>query len=159
MAPPGERRARGRRQVVPVLGEELERRALRSVANLTASASPVILRQINPRNQPHPVQVAVIRPVNLAGYVTDTTGATPVVSFHVVDQNGRDMPSGTIAPQFARASTPGPGGDFFFSRRFGLNRSRLPGQAVRQFTVFVTAQDGQGSSTIAITVTTPPHRR
>jgi hypothetical protein len=156
---PGEHRPRGRHQATPVLGEELERRALRSVVNLTASVSPAVLRQINPMNQPHAVQVAVIRPVTLAGYVTETTGVIPVVSFRVVDQNGRHMPSGTIAPQFVPANTAGPPNLFFFSFRFGLNRSRLPGQAARQYTVLVTAQDPQSTSTIAIPVTTPPQRR
>jgi hypothetical protein len=150
---------RDRHQVAPVLSEELERRALLSVVNLTASVSPMIIRQINPMNQPHAVQVAVIRPVTLAGYVTETTGALPKIRFQVVDQNGRHMPSGAITPQFVAASTPGPPNLFFFSFRFGLNRSRPPGQPAREYTVFVTAQDPQGSSTIAIPVTTPSHRR
>jgi len=156
---PGGYRSRGRHQAVPVLGEGLERRALRSVVDLTAHVSPVVLRQISPRNQPHAVQVAVIRPVTLAGYVTDTSSVIPVVSFRVVDANGRHMPSGTIVPQFVAASTPGPPNRFFFSTRFGLNRSHLPGAVDgRQYTVFVTAQDPQNSSTIAIPVSTPPHR-
>ena len=61
---------------VPVLGDRLECRALLSVANLTANVSPMVLRQINPMNQPHSVQVAVIRPVTLAGYVTDAWQVT-----------------------------------------------------------------------------------
>jgi hypothetical protein len=139
--------------------ETLEGRALCAVSNLTASVSPTILRQINPRNQPHAVQVAVIRPVTLAGYVTDDTGAIPSVSFHVLDQNGRDMPSGRITPQFVKSSTPGPPNLFFFSKRFGLNRTRLAGdQEGRRYTVLVTAQDAQNSLTIAIPVTTPPAR-
>jgi len=158
-SPPGAQRTRGRHQAVPVLGEGLERRALRSVVDLTAHVSPVVLRQISPRNQPHAVQVSLIRPVTLAGYVTDTSSVIPAVSFRVVDQNGRDMPSGTIVPQFVAASTPGPPNLFFFSTRFGLNRSHLPGEVDgRRYTVYVTAQDPQTSSTIAIPVTTPPHR-
>jgi hypothetical protein len=156
---PGEQRPRRRHRAVPVLDERLERRALLSVVDLTAHVSPMVLRQINPRNQPHAVQVAVIRPVTLAGYVTETTGVIPVISFRVIDQNGRHMPSGTITPQFVPAHTPGPPNLFFFSMRFGLNRSRLPGQDVRQYTVEVTAQDAQNASTIAISVATPPHRR
>jgi hypothetical protein len=149
------RRTRGRHQVAPVLGEVLERRALQSVADLTAAVSPAIPRQISPRNQPHAVQVSVFRPVTLAGYVTETAGNIPVVSFHVVDQNGRHMPSGTIVPQFVAASTPGPPNLYFFSTRFGLNLSRGPGEVHgRHYTVFVTAQDAQNNSTIAIPVTT-----
>jgi hypothetical protein len=155
-----EQRSRGRRQAVPVLVERLEGRALCSVVNLTANISPMIIRPINPRNQPHAVQVSVFRPVTLAGYVTETSGAIPTVSFRVVDQNGRHMPSGTIVPQFVAATTPGPPNLFFFSKRFGLNLSHLPGEVNgRHYTVYVTAQDPQSSSTIAIPVTTPPVRR
>ncbi len=57
------------------------------------------------------------------------------------------------------ATTPGPPNLFFFSKRFGLNRFRLPGDSDgRHYTVLVTAQDSQSSSTIAIPVSTPPAR-
>jgi hypothetical protein len=149
-----------RRLAVPVLGDRLECRALLSVVNLTANVSPTVLRQINPMNQPHSVQVAVIRPVTLAGYVTETTGVTPAVSFRVADTSGRHMPLGTIKPQIVQAMTPGPPNLFFFSMRFGLNRSHLPGNGNgRQYTVFVTAMDPDNTSTIAIPVGTPQHRR
>ncbi len=152
---PGARDTRGRHHAVPMLGDGLERRVLRSVVDLTAAVSPMVPRQISPRNQPHAVQVSVFRPVTLAGYVTETTGVIPVISFRVVDQNGRHMPSGTIVPQFVAASTPGPPNLFFFTTRFGLNLSRGPGEVDgRHYTVFVTAQDPQNSSTIAIPVTT-----
>jgi hypothetical protein len=106
-------------------------------------------------NQPHAVQVAVIRPVTLAGYVTDNTGGIPSVSFRVIDQNGRDMPSGPLTLEF-----PGQPHLFFFSKRFGLNRTRLPGDSAgRMYTVLVTATDGPNSFTKAIPVSTPPARR
>ena len=65
-----------------------------AIVGLSATASPVVLRQINPMNQPHAVQVAVIRPVTLAGSVTVTGQDVPVVSFRVVDEYGRDQPNG-----------------------------------------------------------------
>jgi hypothetical protein len=141
--------------------EPLEERQLAAVTNLTASASPVILRQINPMNQPHAVQVAVIRPVTLSGYVTETTGGViPAVSFHVIDQKGRDMPSGPLTPQFAKTNAAVPPNLFFFTRRFGLNRTPVPGDLhQRHYTVVVTAQDAQNSLTIDIPVTTPPRGR
>ena len=108
-AQPGNRAPRGSRTL--------------TILGLTAQASPAILRQINPMNQPHAVQVAVIRPVTLAGYVSDNSNVTPTVSFQVIDQNGRHMPSGTITPQVVAP------GVFFFSTRFGLNRTRLPATA------------------------------
>jgi hypothetical protein len=146
-----------KRRRFPIGFTPLERRELCAVSNLTASVSPVVLRQINPRNQPHAVQVAVIRPVTLAGYVTESAGTIPAVSFEVIDQNGRDMPSGSITPQFVKAPTPGPPNLFFFSMRFGLNRTRLPGdQEGRRYTVLITARDAQNSLTVAIPVTTPP---
>jgi hypothetical protein len=135
----------------------LECRALCSVSNLTFSVSPMILRQINPMNQPHAVQVAVIRPVTLSGYVTESTGSIPTVTFHVIDQNGRDMPSGPITPEFVKSTTPGPPNLFFFSRRFGLNRTRLAGDREgRRYEVVVTASDAQNSLSKVVLVITPP---
>jgi hypothetical protein len=157
---PGGSSSRIKRAFTRIGGEALEPRALCSVSNLTANVSPAILRQINPMNQPHAVQVAIIRPVTLAGYVTESADTTPTVRFQVIDQNGRFMPSGQITPQFVKSSTPGPPNLFFFSKRFGLNRFRLPGDTEgRRYTVLVTAQDPQNSLTIAIPVTTPPVRR
>jgi hypothetical protein len=141
----------GPRQVVtPGPVEGLERRGLLSIVGLTANASPMILRQINPMNQPHAVQVARIRPVTLAGYVAEDSNVVPTVSFRVVDEYGRDQPSGVLPPQPAKP------GVFFFSTRIGLDRTHRPGDRDgRQYTVFVTAQDPQGTRTIAIAVTTP----
>jgi hypothetical protein len=150
---------RARRPVTPQPGERLEPRVVCSVSSLTASVSPRILRQINPMNQPHSVQVAVIRPVTLAGYVTESTGGIiPQVSFRVVDSSGRHMPSRMLAPQFVMMTTPGPPNLFFFEARFGLNRTRPPGERQRRYTVLVTAQDPQSQVTVAIPVTTPPAR-
>jgi hypothetical protein len=156
-----------KRPFSPVGGETLEGRTLCSVSNLTASASPTLVltasasptlvNQLNPRDQPHAVQVAVIRPVTIAGYVTDNTGATPAVSFRVIDQNGRHMPSGPIRTEFVRPSPPGPGNLFFFSKRIGLNRTRLPGDSAgRKYTILVTAQDAQNTVTVAIPASTAP---
>jgi hypothetical protein len=151
--------AGSQRPFSPAGGEALEERALCSVSNLTASASPTILRQINPRDQPHAVQLSVFRPVTLAGYVTDNTGAIPSVRFQVIDQNGRHMPSGPITPEFVKSTTPGPPNLFFFSKRFGLNRTRLPGDSAgRMYTILVTAQDAQNSLTVAIPASTPRAR-
>jgi hypothetical protein len=121
-----------------------------SIVGLSAGASPATLRQINPRNQPHAVQVAVVRPVNLAGYVREDSNVVPSVSFRVVDEYGRDEPSGQLTAQ------PSQPGEYFFSTRIGLNRTRRPGDRDgRQYTVFITAQDPAGSRTVAVVITTP----
>jgi hypothetical protein len=131
--------------------ETLESRELPAIVGLSASASPEILRPINPMNQPHAVQVAKIRPVTLAGYVSEQGGATPSVSFRVVDQFGRDQPSGTFRVQ------PVQPGLFFFHTRIGLSLARRAADpSGRHYTVIFTAQDSQNSKTIAVPVTTPP---
>src|SRR4051812_14078123 len=101
-----------RRGTSPRLGEglELERRALQAIVALTANASPMILRRIDPMNQPHQVRNAVVRPITLAGYVGEDKNFTPVLSFRVVDEYGRDQPSGTPAPQPASPAKPIPPG-------------------------------------------------
>src|SRR3954466_2639119 len=125
--------------------ERLELREMPAIVGLSASASPAILRQNNPMNQPHAVQVALIRPVTLAGAVTETGKDVPVISFRVVDEYGRDQPNGFLPPQ------PGNPGAYFFSTRFGLNRTHRPGDRDgRQYTVLVTAQDTQETRITAI---------
>ena len=144
-------RRRARRTATPALGDALERRDLLAVSGLTAAASPSILTQINPMDQPHAVQVAVIRPVTLAGYVLDNANMVPRVSFRVVDQFGKDEPRGTIKTQQVQP------GQFFFTARFGLNRSPMPGTHTgRQYTIFVNASDQQNFQIITIPLPTKP---
>jgi hypothetical protein len=149
-----------RHSMAPPRLETLEGRVLQTVMALSANASPAILRPINPENQPHAVQVAIIRPVTLAGHVTVPVGVKPVVSFRVIDEYGRDQPSGTFSDQFVNPqSDPG---QFFFTKRIGLNLTRRPGDFNgRQYTVMITAQDPQSTQTILIPVRTlvPGHAR
>jgi hypothetical protein len=151
---------RARRVLTPELGDGLERRALQSIANLSASASPVILRQINPMNQPHAVQVSLIRPVTLTASVLESGAVAPSVSFRVVDEYGRDQPFGTLTPQpTVGKMNPGPN-MFFYAARIGLNRTRRPGDLDgRQYTVLFTFQDAGSRGTLAVAVTTPPAPR
>src|SRR4051812_14463573 len=73
---------------------ELERRALQSIVSLSADASPMVLTRIDPMNQPRGVRESHIRPVTLAGYASVDNGVVPSLSFRVVDEYGRDQPSG-----------------------------------------------------------------
>jgi hypothetical protein len=154
---------RPRRVVSPRLGEDcghehlLERRSLLSIVALTANASPTILRRINPMNQPHAVQVATVRPVTLSGNVTlapQGANVVPSLSFHVVDEYGRDQPSGTFEAQPVQPGT------FFFSTRIGLDLTRRHGDRDgRQYTIFVTAVDPESTRTIVFTAMTPHGRQ
>jgi hypothetical protein len=155
------REDRARRVLTPGLGEGLglERRVLQSIANPSAAASPVILRQINPMNQPHAVQVSLIRPVTLTASVLESGTVAPAVSFRVVDEYGRDQPSGILTPQPAMGITSTGPNMFFYAARIGLNRTRRPGDRNgRQYTIEFTFQDPQGRATLAVAVTTPPAR-
>jgi hypothetical protein len=150
---PGSRdAARLRRGARPGPVEGLERRGLLSVSALFANASPTLLHEINPMNQPHAVQITRIRPVTIDGYVAVTGNSVPKVSFRVIDEYGRDQPSGNLTPQPAKP------GVFFFATRIGLNRTHRPHDLDgRQYQIFVTAQDQNNSKTVVVNVTTPPH--
>jgi hypothetical protein len=146
-------RRHARRGLRPSLDERLEGRAVPAIVGLTGNASPAIIQPINPMNQPRAVVIDPFRSVTLAGYVLENGGATPVVTFRVKDQLGRDMTSGTIPAQPAQP------GLFLYDNRIGLNMTRHQFQpGGRHYTVFVTAQDPQGSLTIPIAVRTPPLR-
>jgi hypothetical protein len=139
----------------PEVVNALEPRALCTIVGLTAHASPMILTQINPQNQPHPVQVSVIRPVTFAGNVSVTGNVPPTISFHVIDEYGKDQPSGTIPPQVVNPMFDP--GQFFFAKRIGLNRSRRHGDLDgRQYTIVITAMDQQSTQTTMIHLSTPP---
>jgi hypothetical protein len=149
-------------QVRPEVVDVLEPRALCTLVGLTAHASPMILTQIDPQNQPHPVQVSVIRPVTFAGTVSVVSKVPPTVpptiSFQVVDEYGKDQPSGTIPAQIYPASVSNQF-PFFFTKRIGLNRFRRHGDLDgRQYTIVITAKDAQTTLTTSIPLTTPPPR-
>jgi len=150
--------SRLRRKARPQVVDALETRALCTITGLVAHASPMILRQINPMNQPHAVQVAVIRPVTLTVYLNyvDVKGnASPTVTYRVMDEYGKDEPSGTIP--LRTVNPPIAPGNLFYTTRIGLNRYRRPGDLDgRQYQIIVTAQDAQGTKTTMIPVTTPP---
>jgi hypothetical protein len=142
---------RPRRGVALGRCEPLEHRNLLTIIGLTGNVSPAILRPINPRNQPHAVQVAVIRPVTLAGYVTQVGDDLPIVSFRVVDQHGHDQPNATLITQRAQPGTT------YYSSRFGLSLRRRHGEHDGpRYTVIVTARDLQNSRTVSIPVPSLP---
>jgi hypothetical protein len=143
--------------VRPEVVDALESRALcTSMVSLTANASPMILTQIDPQNQPHAVQVSVIRPVTFSGILSGAGSMLPTIRFQVLDEYGKDQPSGTIPAQVYPLSLTGQV-QFFFSKRIGLNRSRRHGDLDgRQYTIVITANDQQGTQTTMIHLTTPP---
>jgi hypothetical protein len=123
---------------------------LRSVLGLSASASPVILRRINPLDQPHAVQITTVHPVSLAGYVVDNLNVTPTVTYQVIDEYGKVEPSGTPPLQPVKP------GVFFYNARFGLSMVTRPGDADgRQYTIIVTARDPQNTQTTSVSLTVP----
>jgi hypothetical protein len=130
--------------------ESLERRDTPSVTSLTLSASPQILRPINPRLQPRAVALQHVVPVTLAGEVT-TTGDVAALRYQVIDSYGLDQPGGPIVPQ------PLEPGRAFYSIRIGLADHRIPhNPRERQYTVVVTADDTNGSTEASVVVTVPP---
>jgi hypothetical protein len=141
-------------------GRALERRVLQTVVALTGNASPMILQPIDPMNQPHAVRVARTRPVTISGSVTENQAVLPSVRFQVVDEYGRDQPSGTLVLQPATIPpAPPQPGSYFYSARIGLNLARRPGDRDgRQYTIFVTALDPESTLTITFPAMTPRHR-
>lgn len=133
--------------------EGLEPRALLSVVELNAAASPMLLQPISPQNQPVSVKYSNFRPVTVAGSAADSQNVTPGLSFRVIDEYGRDEPAGRLLPQTVRP------GVFFFQTRFELSMVVRPGDRNgRQYTIIVTAQDQDNTRTTAIEVTTPQPR-
>jgi hypothetical protein len=148
-------RARGALKVRPQT-EALEGRVVLTVTTLTVSASPIELRPINPQNQPHPVTLQHVIPVTISGLGTFTQGPV-TVTYQVVDQFGRFMPSGTFAAPFQlQAGGPlAPGTlSFAYFKRIGLSILRQP--FGRQYTITVTAQDATGARSASTTVVVPP---
>src|SRR5947209_7284348 len=99
--------------------ERLDTRALPATLGLSVSVSPEILRPISPSNQPHAVTVQHILPVTIAGQLTGLQSPA-AVRYRVIDQYGRDHPSGTI-----QAQPVGHGRAFYFTR-IGLSDLRDP---------------------------------
>ena len=134
--------------------EALERRDMPTVTGLTLSASPELLRPINPRLQPRAVALQHILPVTLAGEVATNDGV-PALRYQVIDSLGRDQPAGAITPQ------PIEPGRSFYSIRIGLDDHRTP--VGRQYTIVVTAEGTSGATEATTVVTVPPvgffHRR
>jgi hypothetical protein len=142
---------RSRRRAASPGGDALEDRTLRAVIGLTASASPVVLRPLNPLDQPHAVQVATVHPVTLSGYVVDDLNVTPVVTFQVIDEYGKIEPGGKLISQQVKP------GVIFYSARFGLSMTSRPGDSDgRQYTIIVTARDAENTRTTAVSVKAPP---
>ncbi len=141
----------------------LEGRAPLTILGLSAQASPALIRPINPMNQHQGlITLTAIRPITLSGYVAESGTATPSVTFRVVDQFGRHQPSGTLTPQLVSAVDPAtnlpiPPAKFFFNGRIGLSLAHPPGGS-RQYTLIVTANDGDGAETVSTTLVVPPAR-
>ncbi|MBV8266746.1 MAG: hypothetical protein JO252_10515 [Planctomycetaceae bacterium] len=150
----GRRKPRASPEIAP-----LEGRAPLAILGLSAQASPALIRPINPMNQPKGlITVTSIRPITLSGYVAESGTATPTVTFRVVDQFGRDQPSGTLTPQLVTAVNPAtnlpiPPATYFFNGRIGLSLAHPPGGS-RQYTLIVTANDG--AETVSTTLIVPP---
>jgi hypothetical protein len=138
------------RRTIPS-AEAIERRLVLSVTGLTASASPAILRPINPNNQPHAVTLQHILRVTVAGQVSVDQG-TPALSYQVVDQYGRFQPSGQVM-----SLVPAGPGEYFYTVQFGLSILRdphIPGG--RNYAVIIKAQDGSSVRFAVAGVTVPP---
>jgi hypothetical protein len=140
--------------------EGLEQRSLLSITSVTVDISQNILTHFFPRNQPGHLAERSVIPVTIAGNVQESGQSTPTAHFQVIDSYGLDQPSGTLSLQ---PTTVVPG-QFFYSARFGLSIRRLPRNPNREYTIVVTAQDGQNAlsaTTVAIVSPTrslPPNR-
>ncbi len=139
------------RRIEPML-EPIEPRLVLSVTGLTASVSPTILRPIDPSNQPRAVSKQHLLRVTVAADVAvDPGDGTPTVSYRVIDQYGRDQPSGHLALQAIS------GGLEDFAAQFGLSDLRDPATpGGRHYTVIVTAHDGTSVRQSEAVVTVPP---
>src|SRR5262249_49965579 len=113
----------------------------------------------NPQNQPHPTPSDGLIPVTIGGVVASTGAPAPQLSFVVTDELGRVFRRGTLSTTIPAFE---PGGVQFRTfltgpaRRVGLPLARLPPDPDgRQFTITVTARDGNDVATATTVVTVP----